>query len=450
MRKVIIMGAGGRDFHNFNVVFRNNSQVEVVAFTATQIPGIDDRVYPRSLAGAHYPNGIPIRPEKELTELIRRENVDEVILAYSDLSHETVMHKASTVLAAGADFTLLGPKATMLNSTKPVVAVCAVRTGCGKSQTSRRVGQLLIDAGLKVALVRHPMPYGDLEAMRVQRFATVEDIDASHPTVEEREEYEAPVELGMVMYAGVDYADILAQAQEEADVVIWDGGNNDLPFYAPDLHIVVVDPLRPGHELRYHPGEANVRMADVVVINKVDSADPRDVNAVSDAVHAVNPTALIVRAASPVTLEDGPSLAGKRVLVVEDGPTITHGEMPYGAGTVAAREAGAVVLVDPRPFAAGSIAQTFEKYPKIGHVLPAMGYGDEQLHELETTINAADCDVVVTGTPMDLGRLIDIKHPVRHATYVLDDLGEPTLADALEPFVERNRHQFVDLVETNP
>ena len=448
MRKVIIMGAGGRDFHNFNTVFREDPETEVVAFTATQIPGIDDRVYPASLAGPDYPRGIPIRPEEELTELIRRESVDEVVLAYSDLSHETVMHKASTVLAAGADFTLLGPKATMLRSRKPVIAVCAARTGCGKSQTSRRVGQILLRAGFSVALVRHPMPYGDLEAMRVQRFATLEDIDASHPTIEEREEYEAPVELGMVMYAGVDYGDILERAQEEADVVIWDGGNNDLPFYTPDLHIVVVDPLRPGHELRYHPGETNVRMADVVVVNKVDTADPRDVAKVTDNVRAVNPDATIVRAASPVALEDGPSLVGKRVLVVEDGPTITHGEMPYGAGTVAALQEGAIALVDPRPFVVGSIADTFRKYPMIGRVLPAMGYGSEQLHELEATINAAECDVVVTGTPMNLSRLIDIRHPVRHATYALEDHGPPTLEDALTAFIERHQtHLLVGAVD---
>jgi predicted GTPase len=442
MRKVIIMGAGGRDFHNFNVVFRDDPDTKIAAFTAAQIPGIDDRVYPASLAGAQYPAGIPIRPEEELHDLIVREAVDEVILAYSDLSHEDVMHKASVVLAAGADFTLLGPKATMLTSTKPVVAVCAVRTGCGKSQTSRRVGQLLMDAGLSVALVRHPMPYGDLEAMRVQRFATIEDIDASDPTVEEREEYEAPVELGMIMYAGVDYGDILEQAQAEADVVIWDGGNNDLPFYAPDLHIVVVDPLRPGHELLYHPGEANVRMADLVVVNKVDAAYPQDVARVVEKVRAVNPDATIVRAASPVSLEEGPDLSGKRVLVVDDGPTITHGGMPYGAGTVAARQAAVKTLVDPRPYAVGSIAETFEKFSQIGSVLPAMGYGDEQLRELEATINATDCDAVITGTPMNLARLIDIKHPVRHATYAYADDGQPTLADALAPFVETHRRDL--------
>ncbi|HET9544290.1 MAG TPA: GTP-binding protein, partial [Gaiellaceae bacterium] len=404
MRKVVIMGAGGRDFHNFNVAFRGDPEAKVVAFTAAQIPGIDDRVYPASLAGDGYPDGIPIRPEEELTALVREHEVDEVVLAYSDLSHEEVMHKASIALAAGADFALMGPKATMLGSQKPVVAVCAARTGSGKSQTSRRVGQLLVDAGLSVALVRHPMPYGDLEAMRVQRFATLEDIDASSPTIEEREEYEAPVELGMIMYAGVDYGEILAAAQAEADVVVWDGGNNDFPFFRPDLFITVVDPLRPGHELRYHPGEANVRMADVVVVNKVDSAEEAAVGQVVGNVLAINPAATIVLAESPVTLGDGPSLEGKRVLVVEDGPTITHGGRPYGAGTVAAKAAGAAELVDPRPFAVGSIAETFERYPEIGAVLPAMGYGDEQLAELAATIDAADCDVVVTGTPMNLTR----------------------------------------------
>jgi predicted GTPase len=331
MRKVIIMGAGGRDFHNYDVVFRNDPRTEVVAFTAAQIPGIDDRVYPASLAGGRYPLGIPIRPEEELTELIQRHHVHEVVLAYSDLSHEEVMHKASTALAAGASFTLLGPKDTMLQSRKPVVAVTAVRTGCGKSQTSRRVGQLLLDSGYKVALVRHPMPYGDLEEMRVQRFATLEEIDRSHPTIEEREEYEAPVRMGMVMYAGVDYQAILHQAEEEADVVVWDGGNNDLPFFAPDVFITVVDPLRPGHELRYHPGETNLRMADAVVVNKIDAADAEAVGEVIANVERVNPRARIVRAASPVVLDEGPSIVGARVLVVDDGPTLTHGGMPFGA-----------------------------------------------------------------------------------------------------------------------
>jgi predicted GTPase len=435
MKKVLIMGAGGRDFHNFNVVYRDDPDTEVVAFTATQIPGIADRTYPASLAGPLYPHGIPIRPEEVLTELIREFDVDEVVLSYSDLKHETVMHKASIAMAAGADFTLLGPERTMLKSSKPVVAVTAVRTGCGKSQTSRRVGQLLLDAGLKVALVRHPMPYGDLEAMRVQRFATIEDIDASHPTVEEREEYEEPVRMGMIMYAGVDYEAILRQAEEEADVIVWDGGNNDLPFFAPDLLITVVDPLRPGHELLYHPGETNLRMADVVVINKVDTAEAHNVGTVLENIEAVNPMAKVVFAKSPPVLEYGPDLLGKLVLVVDDGPTLTHGGMPFGAGLVAARNAGAGKIVDPRPYAVGSIKDTFSKWPQLTNVLPAMGYGEKQLKDLEETINAVDCDVVVTGTPIDLGRLIESKHPIRHVTYELEEVGEPTLADVLKPIV---------------
>jgi len=443
MHKVIIMGAGGRDFHNFNTVFRDDAETRVVAFTATQIPGIADRIYPPALAGELYPEGIPIRPEDELTALVREHHVDEVILAYSDLAHETVMHKASLVLSTGADFRLLGPDATMLRSTKPVVAVCAVRTGCGKSQTSRAVGRALIDAGLRVALVRHPMPYGDLEAMRVQRFATVEEIDASHPTVEEREEYEEPVRLGMVMYAGVDYEAILRQAEEEADVIIWDGGNNDLPFYRPDLLIVVADPLRPGHELRYHPGETNLRMADVVVINKVDTAGADDVETVVKNVQDVNPLAQLIFAESPPVLDDGPDLRGKSVLVVDDGPTLTHGEMPFGAGLVAARRAGAAHIVDPRPYAVGSLRDLFEKWPQLTNVLPAMGYSDEQLLELEQTINAAECDVVITGTPIDLGRLINSRHPIRHVRYELEELGHPTIADVLAPIVAKTVPQEV-------
>jgi predicted GTPase len=437
MRKVIIMGAGGRDFHDFNVAFRDDTDTEVVAFTAAQIPGIDDRRYPASLAGPRYPNGIPIYPEERLEELIAGEWADEVVLAYSDLSHADVMHKASRVLAAGADFRLLGPKTTMLESTKPVVAVCAVRTGCGKSQTSRRVGSIFLDEGLRVALVRHPMPYGDLETMRVQRFATLEDIDASHPTIEEREEYELPVALGMIMYAGVDYGDILRQAQEEADVVIWDGGNNDFPFFRPDLLITVVDPLRAGHELTYHPGETNLRMADVVVINKVDSAKPEDVERVLEDVQAVNPAATVVYAKSPTTLGPGPDILGRRVLVIDDGPTLTHGGMAFGAGFVAAQRAGAAQFVDPRPFAVGSIARTFEKWPQLGNVLPAMGYSDEQLHELERTIDAAECDVVVSGTPIDLSRLIRSRHPIRHVSYQLEEVGQPTLEEVLAPIVAR-------------
>jgi predicted GTPase len=439
MRKIVIMGAGGRDFHNFNTAFRGDDASRVVAFTAAQIPGIENRTYPPSLAGPLYPAGIPIVAEEGLVPLIRREHVDEVVLAYSDLSHLDVMHKASTVLAAGADFRLLGPDATMLHSTKPVIAICAVRTGSGKSQTTRRVGQILLQAGLKVALVRHPMPYGDLERMRVQRFATLADIDASDPTVEEREEYEAPVRQGMVMYAGVDYQDILNQAEQEADVVVWDGGNNDFPFYRPELLITVADPLRPGHELAYHPGETNVRMADVVVVNKTDSAEPGDVAKVISNVHAVNPRAVIINATSPTTLEPGPSLAGKRVLVIDDGPTITHGGMPFGAGTVAARKAGAAEIVDPRPYAVGSIASTYATYPDIGKVLPAMGYGETQLRELGETIRAADCDVVIIGTPMDLGRLIDLGHPSRRVSYELKESGTPTLAGVLAPHLDRWR-----------
>jgi predicted GTPase len=436
MRRVIVMGAGGRDFHNFNVAFRDDPDTEVVAFTATQIPGIDERVYPPALAGPRYPTGIPIRPEDELTQLIQRHGVDEVVLAYSDLRHETVMHKASIVLAAGADFRLMGPDATYLHSSKPVVAVCATRTGCGKSQTSRKVGQALLDAGLTVALVRHPMPYGDLEAMRVQRFATLEEIDASDPTVEEREEYEEPVRMGMVMYAGVDYEAILRRAEQEADVIVWDGGNNDFPFFAPDLLIVVADPLRPGHELLYHPGEVNLRMADVVVVNKVDSAEAHNVERVIESVEAVNPMATLIFANSPPILDEGlPELQGKLVLVVEDGPTLTHGEMPFGAGLVAARNAGAAKIVDPRPYAVGSLRAVFETWPQLTNVLPAMGYSDEQLHELEATINAADCDVVVTGTPIDLSRLIESKHPIRHVRYELEEVGAPTLADVLAPIV---------------
>ena len=437
MRNVLIMGAGGRDFHDFNVVYRDDPDTRVVAFTAAQIPGIEDRVYPASLAGPAYPDGIPVRPEEELPELVRRLGVDEVVFAYSDVSHEDVMHRASVALAAGADFTLLGPRSTMLSSSRPVVAVCAVRTGSGKSQTSRRVGRILLDAGLDVALVRHPMPYHDLEAMRVQRFASLAEIDASHPTIEEREEYERPVELGMVMYSGVDYGAILASAEQDADVIVWDGGNNDLPFFKPDLLIVVVDSLRPGHERRYHPGETNLRMADVVVVNKIDSADAGSVARVLEDVAALNPRATVVRAASPVTLEDGPSVHGRRVLVVEDGPTITHGGMPFGAGTVAAQQAGAGARVDPRPYAVGSIAATLRQYPHIGPVLPAMGYSAEQLGELEATIDAVECDVVVAGTPIRLDRLIRTRHPIRHASYELEELAGPTLAAALAPVVER-------------
>jgi predicted GTPase len=434
-RRVVILGAGGRDFHDFNTVFRNDPLTRVVAFTAAQIPGIAGRRYPASLAGPAYPDGIAIVDESELVALIHREAVDDVVLAYSDLAHADVMHKASTVLATGASFRLLGPRETMLKSTRPVIAVCAVRTGCGKSQTTRRVGRILLDAGFRVALVRHPMPYGDLEQMRVQRFASVSDIDASHATVEEYEEYEKPVEMGMVMYAGVDYEQILRQAETEADVIVWDGGNNDFPFYAPDLLITVVDPLRPGHELGYHPGETTLRMADVVIVNKIDSAAEGDVATVLANVGFANPSATIVKAESPVILGPGPSIAGKRVLVIEDGPTITHGGMPFGAGTVAARQGGAAELIDPRPYAVGSIADTFARYPGIGAALPAMGYGDQQLADLGATAAAVECDVVIVGTPMDLARVVDLGHPSRRVSYDLREIGSPTVADVLKPFM---------------
>ena len=436
MRRVIIMGAGGRDFHDFNVVYRDDPEVEVIAFTATQIPGIADRVYPASLAGSRYPDGIPIHAEEDLVELIATEAVDEVVFAYSDVPHAHVMHRAEAALAAGADFTLLGPRSTMLASRKPVVAVCATRTGAGKSQTSREVGRILRRRGISVGLVRHPMPYHDLEAMRVQRFASIGEIDASNPTIEEREEYEAPVQMGIVVWAGVDYAEILSRAEAEADVLIWDGGNNDFPFFKPDLEIVVVDPLRPEDQSRYHPGEMNLRMADVVLVNKIDSASPEQVAAVIAGAEDANPGATLVEARSPVTLEEGPSLDGKAVLVVDDGPTITHGEMPFGAGTVAARQAGATP-VDPRPHATGSIAETLERFPHIETVLPAMGYSEEQLSDLEATINATECDAVVSGTPIDLGRLIESRHPIRHATYQLEVSGEPTLEQVLEPVIDR-------------
>lgn len=439
MRHVVIMGAGGRDFHDFNVVYRGDEHVRVVAFTAAQIPGIDDRRYPHELAGVYYPEGIPIRPEAELPQIIAEHEVDDVVFAYSDVAYEQVMHKAAIVQAAGANFVMLGPDATMLWSTKPVVAVVAGRTGCGKSQTSRRVATLLRDAGLKVAMVRHPMPYGDLVAMRVQRFATQADIDASNPTIEEREEYEEPVRMGLIMYAGVDYEAILRQAEAEADVIVWDGGNNDFSFFRPDLTITVVDPLRPGHELMYHPGEVNVRLADVVVVNKIDSAANDAVAQVIANVHEVNPTAKVVRAASPVVLAGGGSLVGKKVLVVEDGPTITHGGMPFGAGTVAAHHAGVAEFVDPRPVAVGSLAETYRKYPHIGPVLPAMGYGDAQLADLTATIVASGCDVVVNGSPFALSRVLHLDVPIRDATYSLREIGSPNIVDVLAPWIERWR-----------
>jgi len=417
--RVLIMGAAGRDFHDFNVVYRDDPTVEVVAFTATQIPGIADRRYPPELAGERYPAGIPIRPEAELEALIAEYHVNTVVFAYSDVSHEQVMHAASRALAAGADFKLLGPDATMLPSRRPVVAVCAVRTGSGKSQTSRYVAKALEAQGLKVAVVRHPMPYGDLVAQRCQRYETYADLDRHQTTIEEREEYEPHLDFGRLVFAGVDYADILRAAEEECDVVIWDGGNNDLPFYTPDLMIVVADPLRPGHELRYHPGEANLRMADIVVINKVDSATPEALAQVRAAITDVNPRAQIVEARSSLALEGG-DVAGKRVVVVEDGPTLTHGGMTYGAGIVAAKRFGAAEIVDPRPYAQGELAATLAKYPALERLLPAMGYGDKQVHELEMALDAVPADVVLAATPIDLTRVLKTQKPIVRVRYELE------------------------------
>ncbi len=431
-QRVIIMGAAGRDFHNFNVHFRDNPAYEVVAFTATQIPNIEGRCYPPELAGKLYPHGIPIRPETELPDLIQQEHPHQVVFAYSDVSHAYVMHKASLVLAAGPDFRLMGPDSTQLRSGRPVVAVCAARTGSGKSQTSRRVAGALRDLGYRVAAMRHPMPYGDLLRQAVQRFATYEDLEAGNCTIEEREEYEPHIERGVIVFAGVDYERILRQAEGEVDIVLWDGGNNDLPFLKPDLHIVVVDPHRPGHETNYHPGEANVRAADVIVVNKVDTAIPEHITQVRENVRAVNPRAIIIDAASPIFLEDPQAVRGKRVLVVEDGPTLTHGEMAYGAGWVAAQRFGAAEIVDPRPYAMGSIAETYKKYPSTGAVLPAMGYGDAQMRELEQTINNARADLVIIGTPTDLGRLLDLNKPAQRVRYELQEVGHPTLAEILE------------------
>jgi predicted GTPase len=433
-RRVLIMGAAGRDFHNFNTVFRNDTGTEVVAFTATQIPYIDDRRYPASLAGPNYPDGIQIFDESELTRLIRELDVDDVVFAYSDVRHEYVMSKGSEVMAAGANFLLLGPDATMLDADVPVVAVTAVRTGVGKSQTTRAIAGALKELGKRVVAVRHPMPYGDLEAQRVQRYATLEDLDRYDCTIEEREEYEPHIMSGTIIYAGVDYGEILQQAQAEADVLLWDGGNNDLPFYRPTVHIALVDPLRAGHELRYHPGETNLRMAGVVIVNKMDSAQPDQVAQLDETIARVNPGATVVHANSTVSVDDGVSLQGKRVLVVEDGPTLTHGEMKIGAGVVAAQRGGAEI-VDPRPWAVGTIEETFRKYD-VGAVLPAMGYSEGQLAEMEKIIDAADVDLVVIGTPIDLRRVIDIRKPAVRVRYDLEVLeGEPTLQDILQPVV---------------
>jgi len=426
------MGAAGRDFHNFNTFYRDNEKYEVVAFTATQIPNIDGRKYPAELAGKLYPDGIKIYPESELPELIKQFKVDEVVFAYSDVPYDYVMHKSALVNSLGADFRLMGTKETQVKSTKPVVAICAVRTGCGKSQTTRRVAAILQEMGLKVAAIRHPMPYGDLVKQRVQRFATYADLDLHECTIEEREEYEPHLDNGVIVFAGVDYEAILREAEKEVDVVLWDGGNNDFSFYKPDLQITVADPLRPGHEIAYYPGEVNVRMADVVVINKVDTANPEDVIKVRENVHSINPNAIIVEGASPIYVDDPEAIRGKRVLVVEDGPTLTHGGMKIGAGWVAARRFGAAEIVDPRPFAVGEILATYKKYPATGNILPAMGYGDQQIRDLEKTIEAADVDLVIIGTPIDLTRVMKINRPSQRVRYELEEIGKPDLADILK------------------
>jgi predicted GTPase len=429
--KTLIMGAAGRDFHNFNVFYRENEDYEVVAFTATQIPNIEGRLYPPELSGNLYPNGIPIYPESNLVEIIKEKGIEQVIFAYSDVPYEYVMRKASTVLAAGADFRLMGTRATQVKSEKPVVSVCAVRTGSGKSQTTRRVSIILREMGYRVAAIRHPMPYGDLVKQTVQRFAELSDLDTHDCTIEEREEYEPHLVNGVIVYAGVDYEAILRQAESEVDIILWDGGNNDLPFYASDFSIVVADPHRPGHEISYYPGEAVARSADVFIINKVDTADPEGVITVRDNLQAINPQAIIIEGASPLFVDDPKAIRGKRVLVVEDGPTLTHGEMAYGAGWVAARRFGAAEIVDPRPFSVGSIKATFKKYPTTGDVLPAMGYGEIQVKELEATINNADVDLVIIGTPIDLSRILKINKPTQRVRYELQEIGRPTLEDLL-------------------
>jgi predicted GTPase len=430
--RVLIAGAAGRDFHNFNVVYRGRPEYDVVAFTATQIPNIDGRVYPAELTGPLYPEGIPILPESALEQLVAQHEIDEVVFAYSDVTHEHVMHVGSRALAAGASFRLIAPRETMIAATRPVVAICAVRTGSGKSQTTRHVAALLHDSGKRVAVLRHPMPYGDLRRQAVQRFERYEDLDAADATIEEREEYEPHLAEGNLVFAGIDYERILAAAEREADVILWDGGNNDTPFIRPDVHIVVVDPHRPGHELRYHPGETNLRMADVCVVNKIDSAPQEGIDAVLNSIHEHTTDAKVVLAASPFHVDgDAHEILGKRVLAIEDGPTLTHGEMTFGAAVLAARQHGAADLIDPRPFAVGSIAQTFHDYPEIGPLLPAMGYGKEQMNDLRETISRSDADLVLIGTPIDLRRLIDIDKPALRVTYRLQEIGEPTIRDVL-------------------
>ncbi len=429
------MGAAGRDFHNFNTVYRGNSAEKVVAFTAAQIPDIDGRKYPAELAGEGYPEGIPIYPEEDIIDLIGREGIDEVVFSYSDVPYQTLMNKSAIVMAAGADFKIIGPTASMIKSTKPVIAITAIRTGCGKSQTTRRVAEILTQAGKKVAVIRHPMPYGDLVKQKVQRFAALEDLEKHHCTIEEMEEYEPHIVRGNTVYAGVDYEAIVREAEKEADIILWDGGNNDFSFYKPDYLITVVDPLRPGHELSYFPGEVNLRMADVIVINKIDSADAGGIEELRENIMNSNPDAMVIDAASPISVDNPELIRGKKVLVVEDGPTLTHGEMEFGAGVVAANKFGAAELVDPRPWLQGKIIETFETYPYIGDILPAMGYGAEQMQDLENTIDACEADLVIIGTPIDLRRIINIKKETVRVTYDLQEIGSPTLNDALAAFL---------------
>ncbi|OFZ23096.1 MAG: GTPase [Bdellovibrionales bacterium RIFOXYA1_FULL_36_14] len=431
-RRVLIMGAAGRDFHNFNCVYRDNQNFEVVCFTATQIPDIDGRKYPAVLAGKLYPEGIPIFDESELTALIKKYDVQEVVFSYSDVPHEYVMNKCSLVNACGADFTMLGSKSTQIKSTKPVISICATRTGCGKSQTTRAVEKFLKGMGKKVAAIRHPMPYGDLAKQAVQRFATMEDMDKHECTIEEREEYEPHIAAGFVIFAGVDYEKILREAEKEADIILWDGGNNDMPFYKSDLEITVVDPHRAGHELTFYPGETNLISSEVLIVNKVDTAKKADIELVLKNIKNRNPKAIVIQADSPIFVENGQNIKGKRVLVVEDGPTLTHGHMKYGAGTVAANQYGAKELIDPRPFVDGKIAETFKKYPNVGILLPAMGYGEEQMRDLEKAINKTDCDLVIIGTPIDLGKIINIKKPSVRVTYELGDKATQQLGEILK------------------
>ncbi|MFH1320039.1 MAG: cyclic 2,3-diphosphoglycerate synthase [Bacteroidota bacterium] len=436
-KNVIIIGAAGRDFHNFNTYFRNNAEYNVVAFTAAQIPDIDDRKYPAELAGELYPSGIPIFLEEELPGLIKELNVDDCVFSYSDVTYSHVMGISAIVNAAGANFVLLGSKDTMIKSTKPVISVCAIRTGCGKSQTSRKVVELLMEKGLKVVAIRHPMPYGDLAAQKVQRFADLGDLKKHDCTIEEMEEYEPYIVRGNVIFAGVDYEAILREAEKEADIILWDGGNNDFSFYLPDLSIVVVDPHRAGHELSYYPGEVNLRTADIIVINKIDSASPENVEIVRKNIKKVNPGALVIDAESPIRVDKPEVIKDKRVLVVEDGPTLTHGGMKFGAGIVAAEKFGAKELIDPRPFAVGKIAKTFEIYPNVGTLLPAMGYGDEQMKDLEDTINNSDADSIIIGTPIDLNRIINIEKPNTRVYYDLQEIGSPNLSECLDEFVKK-------------